>query len=724
VRGTETLAFYDSYDIATLLSPGANWIAAEVHCHNTATSQAHPFEPGVLIQSQDGQIATDDTWQVQPADEWRSDVPLFTYQVGYMEWFDHRGEPQGWRVGADHAAWQPPSLLTTDHHIGGKQLLARDIPALFERAVLPVDIRAIASTPAIDNIGDAEVALRISQEPHLPLPIAIDCSELTGDSEHAVVISPQSLGAGVVILANFGAEINGRVEIDIDAPAGTILDIGYEEELKDGRLALTAFGYRFADRYILREGRQVAGNVFGSRGFRIVQLVLRNFNQQITIRAIHGIQRRYSYPRHATFECSDEQLNQIWAASVETMAACSTDVIVDCPWRENTLWFNDLLVESVTSLQAFGDPRLNARCLRLAASQPRSNGLLPGAVPAGFMPGLELEASKDSIVLLPTNLFFANILKEYLRYSGDESLVREMLIPLLRIHETFADWEDADGLIYPQKPYWNFIDWSYPHPPEPNRENAGVLNWFRVWSLTATADLLARLGFGQDARPFRDNAARIAASVDRRFWNEQRGCYVECEDAPDGLATQISHAVALLSGGVPDQHHAAAVAALNRDDLLAPELYMQHLVLRALVRFSNPAFALARVLRYWGPIVSIGSPTIGECGVHQPHAKSSFFGAASLCHGFSTTPIDFLQSVVLGVTPTSNGFRQCRIAPTPFDLSHASGIIPTPTGFLKINWQRTGSRVVLEIDLPDQVTATLPDGSSLYAGRHTVELSI
>lgn len=723
VRGTCTVNFFDSYEVAALLHPGENWVAAEVHCHNRATSLAHPVQPALLIQGWYGRIATDSSWQVQAGDEWRADVPLYTYQVGYMEWRDLRGEPRGWQTGRDRAAWHAPVCVTADPWIGGKKLFVRDIPPLTERDVLPMEVRAIGITTPLDSTTDLEVAQRMSREALGPLAQPVNCVSLSRAADHPVVIASPPGGGGMALLAFFNEEINGRLEVDIDAPAGTILDVGYEEQDINGRLMLTAFGYRFADRYILREGRQLAGTHFAQRGYRLAQIVLRNFNRPIRLQAIRGVQRRYPYSNRGSFTCSDPLLNQIWEAAVETLAVCGTDAIVDCPWRENTLWLNDLMVSNLTSLQAFGDPRMGARCFRLAASQPRSDGMLPGAVPAGQMPGIDdLEASTDSLVLLAANLFLADMLEEHLHYTGDDELVREMLPALLRIHQTFATWEDTNGLVQPHPAYWNFIDWSYPHPPEDGKENAAVLNWFRIASLASTARLLEYFGEGRQAAQMRHKAAGSAAAADRRFWNDQRACYVECAEAPEGLATQVCHAVALLSGFAPPGRMPQIAAALNREDLLAPELYMHHLVLRALVRFGHADVAIERIRKYWGPIVRSGSPTIGECGVHQPHAKSSFMGAASLCHGFSTTPVDFLQTVVLGVRPEAAGFGLCRIRPYYFDLSHAQGSVPTPHGALAVSWRREKANVVLELEVPPSIKVDLGDGRMLHAGKHQVEL--
>jgi hypothetical protein len=734
VRGTRSVGFFDSYEVAPLVRVGVNWIAADVHCHNRPTFRANPVEPALLVQSDDGTVATDASWQVQPADEWRSDAPLFTFQIGHMEWQDLRGEPLGWQTGEDRSEWQSPVVVSSDETIGGKKLLPRDIPALTEEIVLPADVRAIAATSPLESVDDREVAVRMTREAHQPLAQPIDCAPLTRVGDAPVVIPPQPGGSGVAVVADFHAEINGGLEIDIDAPAGTILDIGYEEELIDGRLVLTHYSYRFADRYILRQGRQTTGTAFAVRGYRIVQLVLRNFEQPVTIHGIRAVQRRYPYPRRASFTCSDAMLNQTWDVSVETLRACTNDTIVDCPWRENTLYLNDLLVENVTTLQAFGDERLNARCLRLAASQPRpDSGLLPGAVPVGLIVGtpvslpdgavrdLNVDESADRLVLLASNLFLANLLEEHLMYTGDEALVRELIDPtLLRILDTFANWEDSEGVIGVDPRYWNLIDWSYPSALDGHKYTA-ALNWFHVWSLAATARLLERFAREGDAQAYRRKAGRLATAIDRRYWNERRNCYVECADEPDGLATQLSHAVALLSGHLPAERQDAAIAALERDDLLAPDLYMHHLVFRALVQHGRAERALSLIRNYWGPIVLSGSPTLWEIGLNTC-GKAAFDGAGSLCHGFSTTPIDFCQAVILGVSPLAPGFAEFRFDPINVGLRFASGAIPTPRGNIFVAWEHAGSELTATLRTPRGTLALLPSGERLAAGDHRVRL--
>jgi alpha-L-rhamnosidase len=80
--------------------------------------------------------------------------------------------------------------------------------------------------------------------------------------------------------------------------------------------------------------------------------------------------------------------------------------------------------------------------------------------------------------------------------------------------------------------------------------------------------------------------------------------------------------------------------------------------------------------------------------------------------------------VILGVTPTHTGFRRCRIAPTPFDLRFAEGTVLTPAGEMKVQWQREGGKLSLQLRVPDRTVVDLPDGTSLRAGSHEITLDL
>lgn len=730
VRGTRRVTFFDSYEIATLLKPGENWLAIAVHSPNVPTFKAAPTQPAIIAQIDDGsKVASDDSWEVQVATSWRQDADLYTFQIGFMEWQDLSLEPPHWQVGGDATPWQKANIISSAENLDGKKLRARDIPGLREERLYPVTIPVVASVPRVSEANDVSVAKRMSEEPHMPLE-----GNGSGSIAHllmaggpAAVLDPLEDGGGVVIIFDFGKEINGAFELDIQGAQGTIVDIAYDECLRNDRLPVVINSYAFADRTILGEGRQTVGNVFAERGYRMVQVVIRNFHQPVKIFSARAVDRTYPFVHRGTFYSSDALLNTIWEVCANTISACSTDTFVDCPWRENAFYVNDLVVENITSLQAFGDYRFNARGFRLAASQVREDGLIPAPVPAGILPGKSEAESLDTLTLPIASLFLPQMLEEYLLYIGDDGLAREHLMVAEGILDCCSQWEDENGLLSPPDKFWNFVDWSYElNDFSLTGRNTAVFNWFYVHALDSFARLMKHLGDPRDRERWTAKARRVAESIERVFWDEKKGGYREWIAPLDGddqaqeiVSSQLAHAAALLSGRSRQERLPMLRHALSRQDFLAPELYMQHFVLRGLVAAGRPGDALESIRELWGAIVLSGSKTIWECGVHQ-HGKDAYNGAGSICHGFSTTPIDFLQCVVLGVRPTAPGFSRCTVAPHSLGLAYAKGTVPTPGGNLEIGWNYNAGSMTLQMRIPPGVCVDAPDGRTYSAGTHQI----
>jgi alpha-L-rhamnosidase len=154
------------------------------------------------------------------------------------------------------------------------------------------------------------------------------------------------------------------------------------------------------------------------------------------------------------------------------------------------------------------------------------------------------------------------------------------------------------------------------------------------------------------------------------------------------------------------------------EQLLTPDFYYLFFLLEAMAACGKPEEALRSVRKYWGEVVSSGSPTIWEAGVHSP-GKAAFGGSASLCHGFSTAPAAYLQRVALGIVPLEAGFRQFRFEPQLPELGFAKGRVPTPHGAIRVNWHWENGGFEAELVVPPGCVASTPAGE-LPAGVHRV----
>lgn len=711
-RGSRSRNFFDEYDVGPFLRPGDNWIAVLAQSMNEPNFMSFPAAAAVAIELDDI-VSSDATWETLAASDWRRKVEKYTNQTGFSEFRDFRSSPIGWETGLDDGDWgQAEELGDADEPFRGKTLLQRPIPSLRETVLLPVDVPHAATVHFPEEIGEIEVARGVAEARHSNVngPLSRNCAALLRQGGGEVTVEPPSDGDGVSIVFDFRREIIGFFELELAATSGTRVDIAHEEELADGRSNPLVGRYHFADRYITGPGTTVIGNTLHERGFRQVEIVISDFAEPVILRSVRAIDRRYPFQRRGRFHCDDMALNKIWDVCLETMSVCTTDVFTDCPWRERAMWFNDVLVENVVALQAFGDYRLNAHALRLAASNRRPDGWLPGMCPDG---------DKLRNVLVPTNLFFILILKDYVSHSGDLKLLEEVLPDALELLGLFEPLMDEDHLITTPPEMWTFIDWSYGalgicH----DGRNSSTLNWLYCLAVETAAELLTALGDDEAAKRWKEKATPVAAGIENRFWDSSVGMYAEFEptDGEESFHSKLCHAIALSSGALPENRRSAVLAALENEAAATPELYLLHLVLNQLRNHGRHQTALELIRHYWGGMLDDDPLTFPEYGVYSNFTKGAN-SAGSMCHGFSTTPVNYFQTAILGIQPTSPGFKTFSVNPVPHDLNFASGSVPTPLGNIAVDWRREGDQLRVQLRVPSGATARTPAGE-FTGGEH------
>ena len=718
-RGSRSLNFYDSLEIGQLLRPGRNVISVLVQCMNIPNFVSFPIRGALLAEVEGVTWTGDGSWTLRLADdEWRQDVPIFCVQTGFMEWRDMRKEPKGFFDGSGTEGWAKPEIIgPAATGIAGKRLLPRPVPELAVSWHLPSSISCLVATEPLADMEATNVAETMSTETFLPVRAGLmgEFETLTLGGEHSALVEPPGHRRGVSAIFGFGREIIGFFEMELCAPSGTIVDIAYDEELEDGRLNAARNHYRMADRYILPGGRTKIGTGIHERGFRFVAVSFRNFNSPITIMKVQAKDRRYPVSRRAEFRSSDMLLNKVWDICAETLSTCSTDVFNDCPWRERAFWVNDLIVENLAWLQAFGDSRLNAHALRLALSNVRKDGWLPGVCP---------DSDNPNIVLVPTNLYIPLMLKDYLLHSGDLELVRELLPAALKLIALFDACLDENGVVNPPDGLWNFFDWSYElNKVSLNGKRSSLLEWLRCLALSDAAWLSEKLGDSGQAKALREKIPAVVKGAMKSFWTEGSArCadWIEKDGTPSGDSSQLTHAFALLSGALPEERKSAAIEALDDHEIRVPELYLHHFVFQAMRDAGMAQAAIDRIKLHWGKMAESGTPTLWEAAIHE-HGKKAYWNAGSLCHGFGSSPIGVLQSIILGVRPVEAGFSVFSFSPNACGLRFASGSVPTPSGEIRVEWKVDGTALKAKINIPESLVAFTPDGRRFGCGQHEIE---
>ena len=724
-RGSHTINYFDEVDILPFVRAGKNMIRCHVWCMNIPTGSAIPAEPALWMQGEYG-LESDGSWKVFLADrEYPSDVSFYSGQNGFCEWRDLRYAGEG--------TLRETVILPDDSAVYAKKLLKRDFPLPVESSVLPADIlrpswvgQADLTDKAFALLGDNEKRTAVAGD------VAGTLYSLTLGGSHDIAVPAAPGEGGISFIVSFEQEISGRFELELTAPAGTVVDLGHEDGFfMDGSFHAahnhTNPTYNFSDRYVAAGGRQIVGNRMIDRGFRMVRVTLRNYGAGVILHRVCGVNRRYPFGLRSDFFCSDYQLNRLYEVSRETMSACITDVFTDCPWRERLFFTNDLVVENRTALQLFGDARLNRHAFELMFSEADAKGIIPSTIP-GSADAARLRGSPEVFAwILSANLTLPQSLAEYLLYSGDVATVRKYYPVLQRLMATFRSWKKPDQILDVFNEYcdgsFNFFDWSF----EMNGKciptsGSSLMNSLYVSALQAMEYLGRAAGADVSDIPEEIEAVR-KATFDKFFDREQKlmldaiDVHVDEEafvklgiprgERIDVSYSKVAHALAVLAG--VDSPAKEVAAALTSPRLFAPELYYGSFVLFALKKCGYYAEAVEYIRKYWLPVLDSGTPTLWENGVYTP-GKAGFGGSASLCHGFSSSVVDFMQTALLGIVPETPGFATFKFEPHVCHLSFAKGRVPTPHGAIRVEWRRENGRVSAELQVPPGCVAKTPGG--------------
>ncbi len=497
------------------------------------------------------------------------------------------------------------------------------------------------------------------------------------------------------LVMDFGDEYLGHAFVEVEAPAGTVLDIGHDERLRENG---TPDYFRCnpflnsADRFILRGGCQHV-ETFHERGGRYLQVTFRGARGPVRIHSAGVRSSCGEYPRTGTFACGDEDLDWAWEAGERTLRASMADGWID-PWRERGLYIGDALVQGHATRKITSDWRLDPWCLRLWARAQFPDGQLPDVVP-----------SHPHRPLCDYTLIWIIALRNYWAASGDVALVRELWPAIPKIFSSPV-WKPADGGLWEVTPATKiFVDWGV--VLEERQGVNAALNAFRFRALECSAELAAAIGLQSEAGAYRREAAEVGTSFRRIFWQEELGRFTAAKIDGESFRGPALHANALaLAFGMCDAGKMDLVAdylaeGLRIADGFPPghcEIYFLYYAIDALYRAGRAAAAENAMREYYGFMRQRGARTLWET------LREGAQGRDSLCHGWSSGALAYLSERVLGVRSLKPGDpSRMLVAPESETLDHAAGVVPHPAGPITVRWRIEDHDLKITVEKPDGV---------------------
>ncbi len=228
-----------------------------------------------------------------------------------------------------------------------------------------------------------------------------------------------------------------------------------------------------------------------------------------------------------------------------------------------------------------------------------------------------------------------------------------------------------------------------------------VVNAFHYRALVIMSRIAAILGRAEDQDRFARQAARLQTAVNRLLFDRERGVFIDGEGSQH--ASLHSNMFAAAFGLIPSERRQSVVSFVKSRGM-ACSVYGSQYLLEAMYlnNESNYAFELitARHDRGWHHMLDAGSTITWEAWDHKYKHNLDWN------HAWGAAPANIIPRFLMGIRPLEPGFRKTLIQPRPGPMKNARLTMPTPRGAVTASIDnRPGKPFVIEIDIPDSVTA-------------------
>ena len=396
----------------------------------------------------------------------------------------------------------------------------------------------------------------------------------------------------------------------------------------------------------------------------------------------HQIRRRAAYSstwndNASSFECSDETLNRIWNLCKYSIKATTfAGVYVDGD-RERIPYEADAYLNQLSHYTTDDNVTMAGRTFDWLMEHQ--------TWPTEWAPHMVLMAHAHWL------------------HNGDQQWLAYRYQSLKA--KTLLDRTSDDGLVRSSKADQkrnDIVDW-------PKAERDGfvfteintVVNAFHIAAIEQMATMAQAVGKKEEAAAFADRAKLARATFQETLFDADTGLY------RDGVGTDHSSLHAnlfpLAFGLIPEDNKARVLKWLKQQDMRC-SVYAAQYFMEGLIKNGCDTRAIDLITadndRSWKHMVKSGTTISWEAWdlKYKPNQDWN--------HAWGAAPANLLPRFVLGVQPSSPGWKTVLIRPCTGDLEFARGRVPTQSGPILVDWKR-GPALKLSLTLPDGVTANV-----------------
>lgn len=715
----------DPIDLTAFLTEGRNVIAVEV-CFFGSGDGTHPMgKPGFILNLDMDQekLVTDTSWDCFLAKSWRPGQYKRWFLRSLQEEFDARLYPYGWDTSdfKPDENWTKAILVSQDGKepsvcnssseyvweiFGDKQLSEirkRSIPTMrefdFHATTLEESMWIHWKRPAEDYFD-----LLVSDAfETIDKPI----TRSLGDGEWE--ISPQGNYAAALTFS-FPEQGVGWPHFTIDAPEGTIVELLVHEAHQKGGPALINSHFNSWSRFICKEGINHF-ETFDFESFRWLQLHIRNFNRPIKIASVGMRRRIYPWKSEPTIVISDDTIQHVVNAAVNTLFNCAQETLVDGMARERQQYSGDGSHQLHAVIQTLGDITLPYRFVNTFSQGLSIDGYFMDSWPAWDRLARTVERQMHLTgwgPILDHSIGFCFDAFHYYMYTGDLQGLKEVYPRLLSFFSYLYKLTDkSEHLVQVENLGMCSVYIDHEAYKQTKHKQLALNLYIVAMCRNALSTLCQAFGDTQKADEINQYAADILQGCIQKFWDKEQQVYVNNlpwkDEEGEIRYCDRSLATALIFDLCPNGETAKALNLLEQSPAEMGVSYPCNAVwpLWALVKYRKINTVLSDLREKWGNMSSVwANNTLQEFWQAYPDEGSQWSHCAMY-------PLIALNQGIAGVHPLKPGCERIKMEPQLGDLEHIRFDVQTPKGAIQFSAQGIKGKRELRLQIPESLSIEL-----------------
>ena len=369
--------------------------------------------------------------------------------------------------------------------------------------------------------------------------------------------------------------------------------------------------------------------------------------EDVRIRAIHQF---VAIPRRMELSSEDKELSEIFRIAAHTFQLCSGVFFIDGIKRDRWIWGGDAYQSILVNRYLTADPEIEQRTL------------------------LALRGNDPAVVHVNTivdysMLWLLGVYEHYMTY-GDKDFLRLIWPKMVSMTDLLLSQRDGDGFLVGRQGDWIYIDWA-----DLDKEGPLCAEQMLLVRVLQVMGELSPLFDGE--KDYKALAEELREKVDRFYWKEERGAYIDSFVSGKDHVTRHANIFAVLFDLADGARQKIILEKVLLNEAV-PKIttpYFTFFELDALGKMGCLDRVMERFRSYWGGMLRLGAVTFWEefdpaKPLEQQYEMYGDPFGKSLCHAWAASPIYLFAKYFIGFMPEEPGFRSYTLSP------HLEGLSP------------------------------------------------